>query len=254
MIDESNPAGRLYKILSMAKGQPDTNKVGDVWALVTGIENNDIALTKGVLELYSLSQEIQRLIKINEGLNHTLYLSSFNQIDRSFFPLNLGSTWNLVKQYLTDEALTRLQFCADELSRFYSEESLAEEDLKDIVKKTEELFEALYNSTLPDTLRLCLLEEVERVRNAINMYKIKGAKGLKEALQGTIGAVVVNQEELQKASTGNADVIKRIGELIDKLDSFTSRALKLKRMLTKPIKFLLEKATDPENEEEIDLA
>jgi hypothetical protein len=116
------------------------------------------------------------------------------------------------------------------------------------------VIEALWNSTLPDMLRSGLLEEVERVRNAINMYKIKGAKGLKEALQGTIGAVVVNQEELQKASKGNADVIKRIGELIDKLDSFTSRALKLKRMLTKPIRFLLEKATDPENEEEIDLA
>lgn len=86
------------------------------------------------------------------------------------------------------------------------------------------------------------------------MYKIKGAKGLKEALQGTIGAVVVNQEAIKDASAKDADVMKRIGELIDKLDSFTSRALKLKRMLTKPIRFLLEKVTDTEIEEEINEA
>ncbi len=249
IIDESNPAGRLHKILSLAKRKPDNKKVREVWAEVIGIENNDITVTKAVVELYSLSQEIQGLIKINDGLNHQLYLSSFNHIDRSFFPLNLGANWNQVKQHLTDEAITRLQFCAEELSRFYSEESLSEEDLKDIIKKTEELYDSLYKSSLPDTLRLSLLEEVERVRHAISMFKIKGAKGLKEALQGTIGAVVTNQEELQKASEDNPDVINRIGELIDKLDSFTSRALKLKRMLTKPIRFLLEKVTDPESEE-----
>jgi hypothetical protein len=80
------------------------------------------------------------------------------------------------------------------------------------------------------------------------MYTIRGAKGLKDALQGAIGSVVVNQDDLKKHSDKNADVIKRIGELIDKLDSFTSRALKLKKMLTKPIRFLLEKVTDSEVE------
>jgi hypothetical protein len=76
------------------------------------------------------------------------------------------------------------------------------------------------------------------------MYRIKGAKGLKEALQGTIGAVVANQDELKAASGQNPDVLKRLGDLIDKLDSFTARALKLKKMITKPIRYLLEKVTD----------
>ena len=248
MIDQSNPAGRLYRILSNAKGQQDTKTVKEVWALAIGIEEDNVQITKGVVELYSLSQEIQSLIEMNERLNHQLYLSSFNQIDQSFFPLNLNSNWKSVKQYLTDEALTRLQFCAEELSKFYSEESLSEDDLKDIITKTESLFEALQKSTLPDTLRLSLLEEVARVRNAINMYTIRGAKGLKEALQATIGSVVVNQDELKKNSDNNAEGLKRIGEVIDKLDAFASRALKLKKMLTKPIRFLVEKVTDPKDE------
>ncbi|WP_428354144.1 hypothetical protein [Methyloprofundus sp.] len=197
MIDESNPAGRLHKILSGAKNQPDNKKVSEVWSLALNMENNDIDLTKGVVELYKLSQEIQSLIKMNNGLNHQLYLSSFVRIDKAFFPLNLASNWSSVKPHLTEEALTRLQFCAEELSSFYSEETISEDDLKDIIDKTDELFNSLYQCSLPDTLRLTLLEEVERIRNAINMYKIKGAKGLKEALQGTIGAVVANQDELK---------------------------------------------------------
>lgn len=254
MIDESNPAGRLYKILSEAKRQPDNQKVKNVWSLVLDIEDDDVAITKGVVELYSLSQEIQTLIKMNSQLNHDLYLNSFHRIDRAFFPLNLASNWNSVKQHLTDEAITRLQFCADELSRFYSEESLSEEDLKDIIDKTEELFESLYSCSLPDALRLTLLEEVERIRNAINMYKIKGAKGLKEALQGTIGAVIANHDELKASSKTNADIIKRLGELIDKMDSFASRALKIKKALSTPVRYVLEKLsetneTDSSNDE-----
>jgi hypothetical protein len=249
MIDESNPAGRLHKILSRAKGQPDNHKVKDVWMMAIGIEGDDVDVTKSVIELYSLSQEIQSLIKMNDNLNHDLYLSSFHRIERAFFPLNLGAGWQGVKQHLTDEALTRLQFCAQELSSFYSEETLSEEDLADIIKKTDELYNSLYSSTLPNVLRLTLLEEVQRIRNAISLYRIKGAKGLKEALQGAIGAVVANQEDLKSAKTENSDVIKRLGNLLDKVDSFTSKALKLHKIIKSPIGFLIEQFSS-NNEEQ----
>ncbi|VUD69051.1 hypothetical protein TDB9533_04415 [Thalassocella blandensis] len=246
MIDESNPAGRLHKILVQAKKRPDQDKVRKVWSTVLGIEEDDVLVTKAVVELYSLSNEIQSLIKMNNQLNHDLYLKSFNKINQSFFPLNLGTDWKAVKGHLTEESLTRLQFCAEELSTFYAEDTLSDEDLKEIIEKTEALFESVYASSLPDALRLSLLEEVERLRGSINIYRIKGAKGLKEALQGTIGAVVANQQDLKDTSKENPDVLKRLGELIDKLDSFTSRALKLKKMITKPIRYFLEKVTDTE--------
>lgn len=255
MIDESNPAGRLHKILSQAKAQPDNQKVKDVWSKALGVNGDDVEVTKSVIELYSLSQEIQSLIRMNENLNHDLYLASFHRIDRAFFPLNLGTNWQGVKQHLTDEALTRLQFCAQELSGFYSEDSLSEEDLADIIKKTDELYESLYGSTLPSILRLTLLEEVQRIRNAISLYQIKGAKGLKEALQGAIGAVVANQEELKTAKTENDDVIQRLGSLLDKMDSFASKALKVHKVIKSPIGFLIEKfsSNNEEQDEEVEV-
>ncbi|AFV85515.1 hypothetical protein [Alteromonas mediterranea] len=244
MIDESNPAGRLHKILKKAKSLPDNEKVKSAWAKALSIEGDEVDITKAVIELYSLSQEIQSLIKMNDSLNHDLYLSSFNQIERAFFPLNLANPWQNSKRQLTDEALTRLQFCAQELSRFYKEESLSKEELDDIIARTDELFEALYSSALPDALRLSLLEEIQRIRNAIAQYKIRGAKGLKEALQGTIGAVYANQVELAKASDTEKDVIERLGKLIDKIDSFTAKALKIHKIIRHPIKFILEQLDD----------
>lgn len=249
MIDESNPAGRLFKILSDAKKRPDQEKVKVAWAIILGVEQDDAVITKAVIELYSLSHEIQSLIKMNERLNHELYLKSFSRIDRVFIPLNLSGNWNSVKAYLTEEALTRLQFCAQELSSYYAEETLSEEELAEIVRSIEALFEAVNKSSFPDVLKLTFLGEVERLRRAISMYRIRGAKGLKEAFQGTIGAVVANQYELKAASKQDSDVLDRLGELIDKLDLFTARALKLKKMLTKPIRYFLEKITDPEDVE-----
>lgn len=241
MIDESNPAGRLHKILVKAKKFPDQEKVRSVWAKTLDIEENDIDVTRSVIELYSLSQETQSLIRMNSSLNHDLYLSSFHQIEKAFFPMNLASTWQSPKRQLTDEALTRLQFCAQELSGFYKEETLSKEELADIVAKTDQLFDALYSSNLPDSLRLALLEEIQRIRNAISQYKIRGAKGLMVALQSTIGAVYANQESLNKAKEKNDDVIERLGQLIDKIDSFTAKALKINKIIRHPIKFLIEK-------------
>ncbi len=256
MIDESNPAGRLHKLLSNAKNQPDKITVADAWAKVIGCKNDPVQVTEAVVQIYSLSQETQSLIRMRSELNHNLYLSSFNKLEQAFFPLNLGSPWQTAKQYLTDDALARLQFCAEALSKFYSEESLSEKDLQDIIDKTDNLFNLLYESSLPDSIKLILLEEIERIRNALIMYRIKGAKGLKQALQSAIGAVIANQEEL-KASTGpNKDIIQRLGELLDKLDLFTSRAMKLQRILvntTKPITFLIRlinPKAEPNNEKD----
>ena len=82
------------------------------------------------------------------------------------------------------------------------------------------------------------------------MYKIKGAKGLKEALQATIGAVAANQQELKSVATTEEGVIQRLGELIDKIDSFASRALKIKKALSAPIKYVLEKIMNLEENNE----
>lgn len=248
MIDINNPAGRYYEFLRRAKGKQDDLKVRQVWAQVLSEEeSDDSAITKKVIELYQLGEEVKSLIRMSEGVNEELYLSSFPQIEKAIFPLNLNSVWKPQKQQLTDGVLTRLQFCSEFLSSIYTEEQLQKEDLDQITTLIEQLFASVIDSSLEGGIRLTLLEEIERLRTALSMYKIKGAKGLKQSLQSTIGMVVANQADLTKAAKSDADVIERLGQLIDKIDSFTAKALKVHRVLTKPVQFLLGLVTSDQN-------
>lgn len=248
MIDTNNPAGRLYQLLQTARKKPEKEKVRNVWAEVFECKPQDDAnISKSVVEVYNLSQDVQRLIKLIPGLNHKLYLSSFNKINKAIFPLNLNASWQAQRAILSDEVLTRLQFCAEVLSKHYSEESLSAEDLEEIDNLIKQTFELVESSGIEVSLRMAILEELERIRSSISMYRIKGAKGVKEALQSLFGAVIVNQEALDRLKGRNEDVLERIGMLIDKLDAFTARALKIKRIMTGPVGLALNFLSGSEN-------
>lgn len=247
MIGINNPAGRYYEILRKAKSKGDDLKVRQMWAQVLDEdESDDSAITRKVIEVYQLGEQVKSLVSMGEGVNKELYLSSFPQIERAIFPLNLNTTWKAQKQQLNDGVMTRLQFCSELLSSIYNEEQLEDEDLAQVAKLIDELFNSVLNSSLEGGIRITLLEEIERLRAALSMYQINGAKGLKQSLQSTIGMVVANQTELSNVADSEPDVIERLGKLIDKVDSFTAKALKVHKALAKPVQFLIGLVTDNE--------
>lgn len=251
MIDESNPAGRLHRILSeVAAKNGERICVRDAWAPVFGCTAQDeAAILRGLVEVYGLCEEVKNLITLNPDLNHDLYLASFPKIEKAILPVNLGQQWKALKGHLDGEVLARLQFCAEALQGFYSEESISEEDLFQIQEMVGALYDAITDSSISAELKLALLEELDRIKKAILLIKIKGAKGVKEALQSLVGSVVANHQSLKLLQNDEPDILKRLGGLLDKLDAFTARALKLKRMLTGPVSYVLEKITGPDGEE-----
>jgi len=251
MIDESNPAGRLHRILSeVAAKNGEGICVRDAWAPVFGCAAKDeAAVLRGLVEVYGLCEEVKNLIRLNPDLNHDLYLASFPKIEKAILPVNLGQQWKTLRGHLDGEVLARLQFCAEALQGFYSEESISEEDLAQIQEMVSALYDAITDSSISAELKLALLEELDRIKKAILLIKIKGAKGVKEALQSLVGSVVANHQSLKQLQNDEPDILKRLGGLLDKLDAFTSRALKLKRMLTGPVSYVLEKITGPDGEE-----
>ena len=251
MFDESNPAGRLHTILKNFENQHDSATMRDIWSEALEVPSDDNAsLSKAVIEVYSLSQEVKKLIKLREGDGCDIYLASFEKIEAIVLPINLNAQWHNYKKYLNSEVLTRLQFCAHYLSRFYKEESISNDEISDIKEKVEELYELIEKSTLSEEIKLILLEEMVRIKTAISYYKIKGAKGIKESLQATVGAIFANQDSLKSESDNNSEVLNRIGDLIDKLDAFTSKALKLHRIIKHPIKTLISNVTKQPEEME----
>lgn len=252
MIDESNPAGRLHRMLSeVAKKKGDTLRVRDVWAPIFGCNPTDEPeILRGLVEVYGLCEEVKDLIKFNSDLNHNLYLASFPKIERVILPANLTQNWRSLRENLDGEVLARVQFCADALQGFYSEESISEEELSQITELVDDLSQLITDSSMAAELKLALLEELSRIRKSIDLVKIRGAKGVKQALQGLVGSVVANEQSLNVLRESDPDVLQRLGSLLDKLDSFTARVMKLNRILSGPVRYILTKITDPNEEME----
>ena len=211
-----------------------------MWAAALDIDKDEqVEVLNQVFDIYQLTREIKTLIKLNTSLNHELYLASYESLEAITSPANFHKKWHELKGNFETDVLTRLEFCSQEIGKYYEEEKVSEEELESISKLANELFTLLEKSNIDDIAKLLLLEEIERIRSSISRYKIRGAKGVKEALQATLGAVVVNKEELEVIAKDNPDVLNKLGDLLDKLDTFSAKALKIHKALSKPVSFFL---------------
>ena len=147
--------------------------------------------------------------------------------------------------HLTAEVMARLEFCSEALREDRSEVDLTPDELQDLSKELNSLIENVAASEIAPALRKALLEALESARTAISLYRVYGAKGLRKNLQSLFGFVYAERAALKKQSVRNPDTLERLGRWIDKIDSVSSKALKVHKALTKPVRFLVEWATKP---------
>ena len=252
MTIESNPASRLHALLTaLLQGDPK-ERVLDAWARVLDVtERHDIEVARRLVLLNDLLDDAEQSIKLNPALNHKIYLSCFPQVRTVFSPLHIQtSREGVIVPHLTAEVMARLEFCAEALQQGWSEVEIAQDDLQSISSDLNALVESVAESTIDVRLRKALLEALEGVRLSISLYRIYGAKGLKKNLQGLFGLVFTERTELMREAECNAGVIDRLGKLMDKIDSAAAKALKVHKVLIKPIRFLIGLVTDSDPSEE----
>lgn len=241
MTITNNPAGRLHAILSSTIRGDQGLRMLDVWAIAFQLlEVTDVEVVRRLIAMSELLDEVKRLIESNPDINHQRYLGWVPAVKDAIAPLYLQSNrGSVITPNITPEVLTRLEFCDEELRRYYTEEEITQEELSAIVKAVNDLFEMVDTSVQNPTLRLVLLDGLEKVRIAIALYRIHGAKGLKSSLQNLLGIVFTEHESVIAEKAENSDVITRLGDLLDKLDSFSAKALKIHKAFTKPVHLLL---------------
>lgn len=245
MPPESNPASRLHALLKEVVAGDPKNRMLDVWVDVLGVtEHEDIEVARRLVLLNEMLDDVETTIKLNPKLNHGLYLSCFPQIRTVFSPLHLHSNReSLAFPHLTSEVMARLEFCSEALREDWSEFDLTPDELQQLSTELNALIENVAASSISVALRKALLEALESARIAISLYRVYGAKGLRKNLQSLFGFVYTEQSTLKKESVKNADVLDKLGKWIEKIDAVSSKALKVHKALTKPVRFLIEWAT-----------
>lgn len=243
---ESNPASRLHKLLTnLLQGEPDEH-VLSAWARVLDVTDRlDIEVPRRLVLLNDLLDDAEQAIKLNPALNHKVYLACFPQLRSILTPLQISAGKNqLIIPQLTSEVMARLEFCAEALQQGWSEVEITLDDLQAISNDLNALVELVAASSIDIRLRRALLEALEGVRLSVSLYRIFGAKGLKKNLQGLIGLVFTERTELKNAAETHAGFIDRLGTLMDKIDSLAATALKVHKVLFKPMFLLIGLGTE----------
>ena len=103
----------------------------------------------------------------------------------------------------------------------------------------DELIKSAHSSGLPDNFRVMLIESLEEIRHAILEYRLRGAAGLRRAMESGLGGILRFSHEVPEDDSGNPEpIIERFLFLLNRLDSIASVALKLKQVAGPIAKFV----------------
>ena len=243
MANIDNPAGRLLGILeAVHQYHVHNTPMKSVWAYV--LSDTDVHTPASTWRQFGafvgLIEEGRMWVEQSDVGNKSIYLKPFEELAKLFESMNLEETSTEWNRKLDDTTLVALQFCSDYFSTFSEEEEIDQEKLRELLSDIYELTEAVLNSGLPEDFRMMLFESLEEIRRAILEYRLRGAEGLREAMERGVGAVL----RFSSAVEDNAEckpepVVGKFLLFLRKLDSVASVALKLRELAGPVAKLML---------------
>jgi hypothetical protein len=186
MADEQKPttnaADRLLKIVQKAKGIQVPSVVQGFLKVFEILED--------YAELYrrlsAASQEalfIGYLLRISENADmEGHYEHSRDRIVHFFCPRRFDTQWEVHKQIIKDEDIRMLGVCSTLIGRTTTEKIIEAGELSKILDDTKALREEVLKSDIKAELKAVILENLQRIDNAIHDYDVRGVQGLQEAL------------------------------------------------------------------------
>jgi hypothetical protein len=246
---KNNPAGRLHDLLQLAQKQPPKEPARKAWAQVFGVAPEDTGLLLRMLaDLINLMSETKASIERLDDVDHRIYLKPFAKIERFFSQVNLDAGWEHWRAQLDEPTLYGLQFAADRLSRINGSTAIAQEDIQSIQSELEQFVESVLASDLPQGLKALFLRNLESIRRALLVYRIRGVEGLEHELERAVGSLMLNQSEIPPAGSKSQSrkFWERFFVVIDRINkavTLTRGAKELAGPAVQAISHLLDKSS-----------
>lgn len=219
MPRDMNPAALLLFWLQHAKKCDASLSVLAAWCKVFELSPNDTPdVFKRLAFLIELAEKVEALILKRADLTHDLFLSGIPSIKAGLSQANLHNPWGSLRESFTDSGLVQLSFCADAIGKFCPEPEIPEDVLKEIGADLNALFDKVCSSSMNSEVKELFLDLLERMRRAIAEYRMRGATSLRDALEISVGRMV-----LRKARTGERNVAEEEKGLVSQLGAFLRR-------------------------------
>lgn len=248
MAKENNPAGRLFSVLdSVRKFHNPNAPMKSVWPYVLSDArlHTPVNTWRQFGVLLGLIEEGRKWIEESEVGDKSIYLKPFEDLGKLFESMNLEETCESWKRKIDEPTMIALQFCSDYFSTSGREDEIDRQTLQDIQLELQELIENVHDSALSDDFRIMLIESLEEIRRAILEYRLRGAAGLREAMERGVGGILRFRSEIAEINDVESDsVVQKWFALLSKLDSMASAALKVRQLVSPLTNLVLPGSTE----------
>lgn len=196
MLD--NPAGRLRALMEEAKSISADVKRLRAWRTLLCPEDEN-APTSAVLsrlaEMMQLPAAIRSAVDASDADDayRELLLKDLPDWEKAFGNalLQFDGLWATFLTQFSLHHYRSLEHLDLYLSRHKGGESISEEDLDDLLIKTGDLAADVRTSALDDDVKHFLLQNLERIRHALEVYRISGTEAMVDAFESVMGSLTI---------------------------------------------------------------
>ena len=223
MNEEVNPALRVLRLLQAAEKIPNNRKERNAWSELLGVDSdNTREILTAIADFIRLVNKARNALDRVENVNKEIYLAPFSSIDNALSEINLNANWQTFTKHLDQATMTSLKFCADTLRSTWNEISIDKEELPSLLKNVQDLILDVMNSSYHPELKAVILDSLRTIEQAILAYDLRGSRGIKNAIESSLGSLLMAREEIQslpedKKSKGS--IIARVFKCLNNLNS-----------------------------------
>ena len=234
----NNPAARLHSILLKGKAKGPSAAFRVVCAEIFQLDSQDIAsVLRVVSDMVFLVRDAKKAVVALEDIDNSLFVAPFDKIERALNQVNVQGNWGAFYDQLDEGTMTGLAFCADTLRVRCPEPVPQQVALDELLALVDETIAAVIKSTAPQQLKSVILEHLEAIKRAIKRFDIWGTKGLTNALESSVGAVLVERDVF--SSERNHSTVKNFFEVLGRVNLVVTLTEKADVLISTTIKALL---------------
>jgi hypothetical protein len=207
----NNPAGRLLDLLNQANGVR-LESVRQVWCAVFGIDTNDTpSLLRRLATLRELPEQAAAAVRSLPNEDHEHLLTWRSRVEGVLHGAtsHVDGNWRAAARALDEVAMYSLDSCARKLARVRPEAVLPEGTVAELHRSIRDLLAAILKADLEPQVRDFLLEQLRAADEALQEYRIRGVRGLREALDRMAGRAWSQHDVARRAA--QTDEGKRVG-------------------------------------------
>lgn len=212
-----NPAQRLLGLCQAFLNIKNGTSIRDAWAQILNVEDdNTPELLYRVGMTLPLVKTTREALERLDEIDRELFLGWQENIEAAFSNLNFKADVGEIKNQLKPEIMKQLEFCSHELRRRSPEPTIAPEQLTAFREEVKNLMDEVLQADIPVDLKSFLLDNLDRLLRAIEMYWYTGSRPIQDALDTAIGQAWRGQAQAS-SNEDEGDLHRRFWDLCGRI-------------------------------------